>query len=141
MVPINNKSKPKLSTAIKIIKMPRNYKNNKHTANDEEDVYDEDSFIDNSSETNTKRSNAPKSSALSRRRQVHLVCEHRRRKEIQDALDALNAELPNVPKARSKIAIIADTAEHIQELTFALDRLLNENQILTNQVNASGYAK
>jgi len=69
-------------------------------------------------------------SALERRRAVHLRCEHRRRKEIQDALDSLEAELPPSFKPRSKNAIIVDSAEYIQQLTLSLDRLIQENHRL-----------
>jgi hypothetical protein len=70
-------------------------------------------------------------SALERRRAVHLRCEHRRRKEIQDALDALAAELPATYKPRSKNSIIVDSAEYIQQLTISLDCLMQENRQLT----------
>lgn len=74
-------------------------------------------------------------SALERRRAVHLRCEHRRRKEIQDALDGLQAELPPTLKPRSKNAIVVDAAEYIQQLTLALDRLVQENQQLQGYSN------
>lgn len=80
-------------------------------------------------ETHTMNPSKPRT-ALERRRQVHLRCEHRRRKEIQDALDALEAELPQTFKPRSKNAIIVDSAEYIQQLTLTLDRLVQENQQL-----------
>ncbi len=70
-------------------------------------------------------------SSLERRRAVHLRCEHRRRKEIQDALDALANELPPSYKPRSRNAIIVDSAEYIQQLTLSLDCLVQENCQLT----------
>lgn len=70
-----------------------------------------------------------------------MTCEHRRRKEIQDALDALEAELPINTKPRSKAAIIVESAEMIKELTFALDQLLNDNQILLNRKQVDDLTK
>lgn len=81
------------------------------------------------------------SAKLDRRRQVHLICEHRRRKEIQDALEALDAELPTQPRPRSKSGIIVDSAEMIKDLTFTLDRLLNDNQNLLNRLQMSDLTK
>lgn len=83
----------------------------------------------------------PKNTNLTRRRQVHVRCEHRRRKEIQEALESLEAELPVAPKPRSKGTIIVDSAEMIKELTFTLDRLLNENQMLLNRVQVNELTK
>jgi hypothetical protein len=80
-------------------------------------------------------------SRIDRRRQVHVRCEHRRRKEIQESLDALEAELPGQVKRRSKGDIISDSAEMIKELTFTLDRLLNENQALLNRAQVNEYTK
>lgn len=80
-------------------------------------------------------------SRIDRRRQVHVRCEHRRRKEIQECLDALEAELPGQAKRRSKGDIISDSAEMIKELTFTLDRLLNENQALLNRAQVNEYTK
>ena len=82
-----------------------------------------------------------KSSNLVRRRQVHVKCEHRRRKEIQEALESLEAELPSIPKPRSKGTIIEDSAEMIKDLTFTLDRLLNENQLLLNRMQVNELTK
>lgn len=78
---------------------------------------------------------------LDRRRQIHVKYEHRRRKEIQEALEALEAELPPAAKGRSKGAIIVDSAELIKELTFTLDHLLNENQNLLNHVQVDELTK
>lgn len=102
-------------------------------------------MIFSTKKTGRRHSNPSKggksSNNLDRRRQVHVTCEHRRRKEIQDALDALEAELPNSIKPRSKGAIIVDSADMIKELTFALDRLLNENQSLLNQIQVNELTK
>ena len=80
-------------------------------------------------------------SNLDRRRKIHVKCEHRRRQDIQEALEALEAELPNTHKARSKGAIIVESADLIKELTFTLDRLLNENQSLLNRLQVSEFTK
>ena len=88
-----------------------------------------------------KKGRPASGSSVDRRRKVHLKCEHRRRKEIQEALDSLVAELPSTAKARSKAAIIVDSAEMISELTFTLDRLLNENKLLLNRKQVEELTK
>lgn len=102
-------------------------------------------YEDNNTHTATKKKGRPASTAknsnLVRRRQVHVKCEHRRRKEIQEALEELEAELPETPKPRSKGAIIEDSAEMIKDLTFTLDRLLNENQLLLNRMQVNDLTK
>lgn len=44
-------------------------------------------------------------------------------------------------KPRSKGAIIVDSADMIKELTFRLDRLLNENQLLLNRKQVEELTK
>ena len=89
----------------------------------------------------TKKGRPVTGSNIDRRRQIHLKCEHRRRKEIQEALEALEAELPATSKARSKGAIILESADMIKELTITLDHLLNENQSLINHMQVDGLTK
>lgn len=104
--------------------MPRSASNNK--VRDILNISDEEVFTPSPP---TKPGKAK--TALDRRRAVHLRCEHRRRKEIQDALDALAAELPATYKPRSKNSIIVDSADYIQQLTLSLDCLIQENRKLT----------
>ena len=131
-----NQSSPSLvSSALKsgefeisLSLMPRSARVNKVSAllnqSDADDTYTPSSPSSPSKALKSK-------SALERRRAVHLRCEHRRRKEIQDALDALSAELPPAYKPRSKNAIIVDATEYIQQLTLSLDCLIQENQQLS----------
>lgn len=106
-----------------------------------DEIYDDNQITHNTTKKKGRPASTPKSSNLVRRRQVHVKCEHRRRKEIQEALEALEAELPNNPKPRSKGAIIEDSAEMIKDLTFTLDRLLNENQLLLNRMQVNDLTK
>lgn len=88
-----------------------------------------------------KKGRPPSGPNIDRRRQIHVKCEHRRRKEIQDTLEALEAELPEPRRGRSKSAIIFESAELIKDLTFTLDRLLNENQTLLNRAQVDELTK
>ena len=47
----------------------------------------------------------------------------------------------NFRRENENLAIIVDSAELIKELTFTLDRLLNENQILLNRVQVNELTK
>lgn len=75
--------------------------------------------------------------ALEKRRMVHLRCEHRRRREIQAALNELEGELPELQQRRSRNDTIVDSVNYIQQLTLLLDSLLKEHQILMQQASAA----